>query len=192
MLLTGWPSISIPILLGDHHMTLSLSWKFNAALSQLSLRKIQITGFTISPFPGSYEKNNLVDELCFWLVIFLNQVIIWSQPDRLNHTKSDCSLSQGCSHWAMPPSPLPTWISEPNKVQQFQFQIPEILLYTSAQKLYGSEISRFLPSMLQFLGNLRQLFIFSNYLREMTLNAGPTKKFFIADHPKTIMNELEG
>ena len=122
MLLTGWPSISIPILLGDHHMTLSLSWKFNAALSQLFLRKIQITGFTISPFPGSYEKNNLVDELCFWLVIFLNQVIIWSQPDRLNHTKSDCSLSQGCSHWAMPPPPSPLEFPSQTRSNSFSFK----------------------------------------------------------------------
>ena len=56
----------------------------------------------------------------------------------------------------------PTSISEPNKVQPFQFQISHILLFTGAQKLYGSETSRFLPCMLQCLDNLRQLFIFSN------------------------------
>ena len=35
----------------------------------------------------------------------------------------------------------PTSISEPNKVQQFQFQTSGILLFTGVQKLYGPEIS---------------------------------------------------
>ena len=35
------------------------------------------------------------------------------------------------------------------------------------QKLYGPEISWFLPCVLQFLDNLWQLFIFSNYLSEI-------------------------
>ena len=46
------------------------------------------------------------------------------------------------------------------------------------QKLYGSEISRFLPFMLEFLDNLRRLFIFSNYIGEIdhfTLD-GPSEK----------------
>ena len=43
---------------------------------------------------------------------------------------------------------------EPNKVQQFLFQTSGILLLTGLQKLYGPEISRFLPCMLQFLDNL--------------------------------------
>ena len=51
-------------------------------------------------------------------------------------------------------------ISEPIKVQQFQFITSRILLFTGVQQLYGSEIARFLSSMLQFLDNLRQLFIF--------------------------------
>ena len=58
----------------------------------------------------------------------------------------------------------PTSISELNKVQQFHFQKSGILLFTGIQKLYGPEISRFLPCMLQFLDNLRRLFIFSNYI----------------------------
>ena len=36
--------------------------------------------------------------------------------------------------WSLP---TPTSISEPNKVQQFQFQTPGILLFTGVQKLYG-------------------------------------------------------
>ena len=57
--------------------------------------------------------------------------------------------------------------SEPNKVQQFPFQISGILLLTGVQKLYGPEISLFLPCMLQFLDNLWRLFIFSNYILEI-------------------------
>ena len=60
----------------------------------------------------------------------------------------------------------PTSISKPKEVQQFQFQTSEILLFTVFQKLYGPEISRFLPCMLQVLDSLRQLFIFSNYIGE--------------------------
>ena len=44
-----------------------------------------------------------------------------------------------------------TSISEPNKVQKFQFQKSEILLFTDdVQKLF----LQFLPCMLQFLDNL--------------------------------------
>ena len=60
-----------------------------------------------------------------------------------------------------------TSISEPNKVQQFQFQTSGMLLFTGIQKLYGTETSRFLPCMLHFLDNLRQPFIFSNYIGEV-------------------------
>ena len=68
------------------------------------------------------------------------------------------------SHWGArgghdPPSP-PTLISELNKVQHFQFQTSGILFFTSVQKLYAPEISRFLSRMLQFLDNFRQLAIF--------------------------------
>ena len=55
-----------------------------------------------------------------------------------------------------------TSIPEPNKTEPFQFQTSEILIFTGVQKLYGTEISRFLPCMLQFLANLRRTFIFSN------------------------------
>ena len=46
---------------------------------------------------------------------------------------------------------LLTSISEPNKVQQFQFQTSEILLLTGVQKFCEPEISCFLSCMLQFL-----------------------------------------
>ena len=39
-------------------------------------------------------------------------------------------------------------ISEPNKVQQIQFQTSGVLLFIGVQKLYGPEISRFLPFVL--------------------------------------------
>ena len=72
---------------------------------------------------------------------------------------------------AMPP--LPTSVSEPNKVQKFQFQTSGILLFTDVQKLYGPDILQFLPCMLQLLDNLWRLFIFSNYrgkIDHFTLN----------------------
>ena len=58
-----------------------------------------------------------------------------------------------------------TSISEPNKVQKFQFQTSAILLFTDVQKLYGPEFSQALPCILQYLDNL--LRIFSNYLGEI-------------------------
>ena len=48
-----------------------------------------------------------------------------------------------------------TLISEPNKVQQSQFQTPGILLFTGVQKLYEPEISKLFSCMLQVLDNLR-------------------------------------
>ena len=75
---------------------------------------------------------------------------------------------QGRSHWRGRGQgrhgPF-TSISEANKVQEFKFQISGTLLFMGVQKLYGPEISRFLPCMLQFLDNLRRLFIFSKYIR---------------------------
>ena len=65
----------------------------------------------------------------------------------------------------------PNSISEPNKVHKFQFQTLGILLFTNVQKLYGPEVSIF--TILQFLDNLWQLFIFSNYIGKIahfTLN----------------------
>ena len=70
-------------------------------------------------------------------------------------------IEQSCNHWGAMAS-----ISEPNKVQQFQFQTSWKLLFIGIQKLYGPEISRFLPYILQILDNLWRLFIFSNYLGE--------------------------
>ena len=70
------------------------------------------------------------------------------------------------------------------------------------QKLYRSEISQFLPYMLQFLDKLGQRFIFSNYIGEidtldqtfwkgLILNNGLSEKFMIVDHPKERHNEWE-
>ena len=69
------------------------------------------------------------------------------------------------------------------------------LLFTGVQKSYGPEISRFLPCMLQVLENLRQLFIFSNYIAEIDqftldlLKRSDTYRWtfwrvFNLDHPK--------
>ena len=48
------------------------------------------------------------------------------------------------------------------------------------KKLYGPEISRYLPCMLQFFGqfldNLRRVFIFSNYIMEIHHRIGPFEK----------------
>ena len=75
---------------------------------------------------------------------------------------------QGRSHCGRPGGSWPpTSISEPKKVQHFQFQKSEILPFMGVQKLYGVEISRFLPCMLQFSDNLQRLFIFSNYIRKI-------------------------
>ena len=53
-----------------------------------------------------------------------------------------------------------TSISELNNVQQFQFQISKILVFTSIQKLFGPEISLFLPCLLPLLDNSQEHFIF--------------------------------
>ena len=77
--------------------------------------------------------------------------------------------NQGCSYWGGEGcrGPCPHLNSKPKKVQQFQFETSRILLFTGVQKLYGPEISRFLPCMVQVLVNLCQLFIFSNYIEEI-------------------------
>ena len=77
-----------------------------------------------------------------------------------------------------------TSISEPNKVQQFQFQTSEILLFTSVQKYYRPESSRFLPCMLQCLANLQRIVIFSNYMRgNRSLHVRPSEnlRYLILD-----------
>ena len=72
--------------------------------------------------------------------------------------------AQGRSHWGTRGRYGPLTSSfEPKKDQHFQFQISEILPFTSFQKLYRPNISRFLPCMLQFLDNIHRLLICSNY-----------------------------
>ena len=78
-----------------------------------------------------------------------------------------------------------------------------ILLFMCVQKLYGSEVSQFLPFLLSFLGNLRRFSSFSNYIGEIDhfiLNTlkrsdtcvGPTEIFLIDDHPKdTTIKDLQ-
>ena len=63
------------------------------------------------------------------------------------------SLSQEHSHWGGQGAMLLTSVSEPNKVQLFQFQTSRILLFMGVQKLYEPEISKFLPCMQQVLDN---------------------------------------
>ena len=65
------------------------------------------------------------------------------------------------------------WISEPNKVQQFQFQTSGMLLFVGVQKLCGPEIL----SMLQFSGNFRTSFHFF-YLHKgsTSLHVAPSGK----------------
>ena len=61
--------------------------------------------------------------------------------------------NQGCGHWAGQGA-----YSHPPL--QFLNNTFSLLLFTGVQKLYRPEMSRFLICMLQFLDNLRQLFIF--------------------------------
>ena len=65
-----------------------------------------------------------------------------------------------------PPPPPPLSISKPKKVQEYQSETSEVLLFTDAEKLYEPKISQFSPCMLQFLDNIQRLFIFSNYTGE--------------------------
>ena len=95
---------------------------------------------------------------------------------------------------------FPTSISEPNKVQKFQFQTSAILLFTDVRKLHGPEISqvyRVCYNFWKICGG-----IFSNYIGEInhfTLDllkrsdtyAGPSEKFLFVDHPKEDHNERE-
>ena len=59
------------------------------------------------------------------------------------------SSFQGHSHWGGQGR-----ISEPNKVQQFQFQTSRILIFMGVQKLYRTQISQFSQCWLQFFNNL--------------------------------------
>ena len=107
---------------------------------------------------------------------------------------------QGRSHWGANGAWPPILISEPNKVQQFLFHLS--LLFTDVQKLYGPEISRFLPWMIQFLDNLWRLFIFSKYIgKQITscwtvwegpiFHAIPSEKFLFVDYLKEDLKERE-
>ena len=78
--------------------------------------------------------------------------------------------------------PLSFSISEPYKVQKFQFQTSAILIFTFlliVQKLHGLEISQVLtymlqvlPYMLQFLDNLWRHF-FDLHRGKRSLHVGP-------------------
>ena len=100
-----------------------------------------------------------------YIVFFLAKV-----PSADWKIRSVSPFTLGRSHWrgqwGEGGHDLLTPISETNKVQQFHFHTSEILFSTRAQKLYGPEISRYSPCMLQFLGNIRRLLIFSNYIEE--------------------------
>ena len=72
----------------------------------------------------------------------------------------------------------------------------------SVKKLHGPEMSWFLLCVLQFLDNLRRLFIFlTTYEDKITsrwtfwkgpiLNAGPCEKFLVAEHGKEDHNEQD-
>ena len=77
----------------------------------------------------------------------------------------------------------PTSISERKKVQQFLFETSGILLLTGVQKLYGPDISSFLPCMLQFLDNLRKVI-----LQSMRITFGRFDKgLFLKVHCYTIV-----
>ena len=99
--------------------------------------------------------------------------ITWSKDSWLFGS----SYLQRRSHWAdqeghalttRPPRPTHTHFNLcTRKVQQFQFQTSEGLLFTGAQKLYGPYISRFSPFMLQFLDNIQWLLIFSKCTGEI-------------------------
>ena len=54
-------------------------------------------------------------------------------------------IATGLSQWGHAPPLPPTSISKPKKVQHFRFPKSEVLLLMGVQKLYGLEISRFLP-----------------------------------------------
>ena len=98
------------------------------------------------------------------------------------------------------PLPPPPFNFQTKQVPTVSVSNIRILPFTGVQKLYGPEISRFLPCMLQFLDNLRRIFIYSNYtgeiacftldfLKSLILNAGPSEKFFIVNHPKENHND---
>ena len=77
-----------------------------------------------------------------------------------------------------PPLPL---ISEPNKVQQFQFQTSGMLLSTGVQKLYESKTSWLLSCMLQFLDNLLSFSFFKfigktdHFTLDLQKSCGPSE-----------------
>ena len=64
-------------------------------------------------------------------------------------------------------------IFETKKVQKFEFQTSKILLFTGAQKLYGSEISR---CVLLFLDNIQPLLIFYPHRGNRSFFVGLSEK----------------
>ena len=85
-----------------------------------------------------------------------------------------------------------TSISEPDRIQQFQFQISEILLFTDVQKLYGPKISRFyrvcyniwtIYGDFSFFLTIQWKYITPRWTfrKGPILNTGPSEKFLILD-----------
>ena len=75
-----------------------------------------------------------------------------------------------------------------SKVQQFQFQTSGILLFTGLYKVYGAEISQFLPCRLQILDNLQWLFIFSNYIVEINhFTLDKSDRYLTPDLPRSFI-----
>ena len=68
-----------------------------------------------------------------------------------------------------PSTPHPLQFPNQKRSNSFSFKHQGYLFLRVVQKLYEPEVSRFLPCMLQFLGNLRRHFIFSSLNRSLDL-----------------------
>ena len=77
----------------------------------------------------------------------------------------------------------------PRRSNSFSFKHQRYCFLRGVQKLYGPETLRFLPCMLQFLDNIRRLFIFSN-CRIQQFMMDRLKSFLLGTiQKKTTMNE---
>ena len=122
-----------------------------------------VFGLVFKNVKNFYHQFFCVFELPLWIYYYFDILIFFSNI--IQRGVPTCVTgAQPLGKSGGPCSPPSTSIFEPEKVQQFQFQTSEVS--NQSFKLHGPEISRFSPCMLQFLDNIQQLLIFSNYTRE--------------------------
>ena len=97
------------------------------------------------------------------VLINIAQALFWGKFSLLT-----TNFFYNLGHAPPPPPPTPYFNFRTKQGPKVSVSnINDIAFYRSSEILHRPEISQFFPCMLQFLGNLWWLFIFSNYIVEV-------------------------